>query len=221
MPFSPPIDFGERVVNVVIARDTLTVTVIDGRVVTLPLTYLPLLNGASDAERQNFQIVSGGFGIRWLDLGANLTTTALLRGAQIMRRPQPELENCFLWREPGERLRVMGEGQLDLAQRSVDAVVERATAHLAKNGVNLAIYDGVSVRFYADRLPDYVTGVPQEPAWLLWFWLSLAPGIEIFPEYTDVVVLDRSGAVAEPHMPWSDTSKLRRKKRSNRSDREP
>lgn len=209
----PPVDLGERILGVSFGPDTLDVTVVAGRAVSVALTLLPFLDGVSDAERQRFQIVSGGFGIRWPDLGTELSSSALLRGEQMMRRPQSVANDWFLWRDPAEPLRIMSEGQLDLARLSVDDVVERATAYLVAEGTNLLLYDGVSVSFYTDKLPDYVTGVPGEPAWLLWFWLNLAPGIDLFPDYTEVVVLDRNGETGKPNSVWQSKPRSTRKKR--------
>jgi hypothetical protein len=72
---------GERVKNVLFTEDTLSVDLIDGRTISVPLAWYPRLLHANPKQRQNWQICGGGFGIHWPDIDEDLSTEGLLRGA--------------------------------------------------------------------------------------------------------------------------------------------
>lgn len=71
----------ERVAGVQFVTDSLSVSLKDGRSITVPLTSYPKLLKASDAERENWQVCGGGYGIHWPDVDEDLSTEGLLRGA--------------------------------------------------------------------------------------------------------------------------------------------
>lgn len=76
---------GERVKNVSFADDTFSVDLIDGRIITIPLTWYPRLLHATPTQRNNWTISSGGYGIHWPDIDEDLSTEGLLRGAPAPR----------------------------------------------------------------------------------------------------------------------------------------
>jgi len=71
----------ERVTDVTFKKDTLSVTLRDGRTITVPLAWYPRLFNARAAQRKNWQVAGGGSGIHWPDLDENLSTEGLLLGA--------------------------------------------------------------------------------------------------------------------------------------------
>ena len=77
----------ERVANVEFTDDVLSVALIDGRMISVPLVWYPRLLDASKEERQNWRISGGGYGIHWPDVDEDLSTEGLLRGAPAPRRP--------------------------------------------------------------------------------------------------------------------------------------
>lgn len=76
----------ERVTDVAVGSDTLTVGLKDGRSISVPLAWFPKLLHATDAQRKNWKIAGGGYGIHWPDLDEDLSTEGLLRGAPAARR---------------------------------------------------------------------------------------------------------------------------------------
>ena len=76
-----PVAPDERVADVEITEDTLSVALMDGRTISVPLAWYPRLFNATDTQRQNWQIASGGYGIHWPDIDEDLSTEGLLRGA--------------------------------------------------------------------------------------------------------------------------------------------
>ncbi len=79
---------GERVTDVRSDDDTLSVDLADGRTVTVPLAWYPRLLDATPAQRANWQICGGGFGIHWPEIDEDLSTQGLLEGAPAPRRPE-------------------------------------------------------------------------------------------------------------------------------------
>ncbi len=72
---------GERVKGVRISDDALTVDLVDGRTISVPLAWYPRLLHAAPAQQSNWRIAGGGFGIHWPDIDEDLSTEGLLRGA--------------------------------------------------------------------------------------------------------------------------------------------
>jgi uncharacterized protein DUF2442 len=66
--------------DVRVADDTLTVALLDGRSVSVPLSWYPRLAKGSSAERLNWQLLGGGHGIHWPDLDEDISVDDLLAG---------------------------------------------------------------------------------------------------------------------------------------------
>lgn len=71
----------ERVRDVRFTDATLSVDLMDGRTITVPLAWYPRLLDASDADRANWEVAGGGYGLHWPTLDEDLSTEGLLRGA--------------------------------------------------------------------------------------------------------------------------------------------
>ena len=82
----------ERVAGVEITLDTLSVSLMDGRTISVPLAWYPRLLNATDVQRQNWTIAGGGYGLHWPDVDEDLSTEGLLRGAPAPRQPSPRKE---------------------------------------------------------------------------------------------------------------------------------
>jgi hypothetical protein len=76
------LDADERVADVRFADDYLTVDLKDGRRISVPIDWYPRLVGATNAQRENWEICGGGYGIHWPDVDEDLSTEGLLRGAR-------------------------------------------------------------------------------------------------------------------------------------------
>jgi hypothetical protein len=70
----------ERVKTVSINDKELSVGLMDGRTITVPLSWYPKLLRASSMQRKNWKISAAGYGIHWPDLDEDLHTEGLLRG---------------------------------------------------------------------------------------------------------------------------------------------
>ncbi|MGA2216399.1 MAG: DUF2442 domain-containing protein [Bryobacteraceae bacterium] len=71
----------ERVAKVRLTDDKLTVDLMDGRTITVPLAWYPRLLRATPDQRNAWQVAGGGYGIHWPELDEDLSTEGLLRGA--------------------------------------------------------------------------------------------------------------------------------------------
>ena len=76
---------GERVKDVSFTEDALSVDLIDGRTIIVPLAWYPRLLHATPEQRNNWEICGGGYGMRWPDIHEDLSTDGLLRGAPAPR----------------------------------------------------------------------------------------------------------------------------------------
>ncbi len=76
----------ERVADVKFGKDTFSVAMRDGRTITVPLAWYPRLFNATPAQRRNWRVAGGGYGIHWPDIDEDLSTEGLLRGAPAPRR---------------------------------------------------------------------------------------------------------------------------------------
>jgi hypothetical protein len=72
----------ERVSSVSFTGDSLSVALMDGRTITVPLVWYPKLLDATEGQRNRWEICGGGYGIHWPDLDEDLSTEGLLRGAR-------------------------------------------------------------------------------------------------------------------------------------------
>ncbi|CAN5875357.1 hypothetical protein BH18ACT11_BH18ACT11_22030 [soil metagenome] len=77
----------ERVTDVEFTEDELSVALMDGRTISVPLAWFPRLLNATVAQRSNWEISGGGYGIHWPEIDEDLSTEGLLRGAPAPRQP--------------------------------------------------------------------------------------------------------------------------------------
>ena len=71
-----------RVKDVFAGEDRLTVELMDGRAISVPLVWYPRLAKATAAQLARWEIAGGGYGIHWPEIDEDLSTEGLLRGAQ-------------------------------------------------------------------------------------------------------------------------------------------
>jgi hypothetical protein len=61
--------------------DMMRVQLTDGRVLSVPLIWFPILRAASAEQRQHVRIGGGGRGLHWPDLDEDLSVAGLMAGA--------------------------------------------------------------------------------------------------------------------------------------------
>ena len=75
----------ERVADVRCDDAYLTVDLMDGRTIAVPLAWYPRLFNATPEQRANWQRIGAGYGIHWPDVDEDLSTEGMLRGAPAAR----------------------------------------------------------------------------------------------------------------------------------------
>jgi hypothetical protein len=75
----------ERVKEVTCSDDVLSVELMDGRTISVPLAWFPRLLHATPEQRAHCTVAGGGYGIHWPDVDEDLSTEGLLRGAPAPR----------------------------------------------------------------------------------------------------------------------------------------
>jgi len=76
----------ERVKDVSFTEETISVDLMDGRVITVPLVWYPRLFNATPELRSDWTVCGGGYGIHWEAIDEDLSTEGMLRGAPAPRR---------------------------------------------------------------------------------------------------------------------------------------
>lgn len=69
-----------KVKRIETTADTLTVELMDGRVLSVPLAYYPTLLHATDMQRKNSHPIGAGYGIEWPALDYHLSVEGLIQG---------------------------------------------------------------------------------------------------------------------------------------------
>ena len=82
MSTSPsPIEISQaRAQHVSLTDDALVVELVDGRIITVPLTWYPRLAHGTPAERANWRLIGEGEGIHWPDVDEDISVEVLLAG---------------------------------------------------------------------------------------------------------------------------------------------
>jgi uncharacterized protein DUF2442 len=86
------------VVNVAVTEDALTVELVDGRSLSVPLEWYPRLVRATPAERNNWRLIGRGEGVHWPELDEDVSASGLLAG-RASAEAQASLERWMLSRE--------------------------------------------------------------------------------------------------------------------------
>ena len=79
-------------VEVSFSNDALSVTLSDGRVVSVPLVWFPRLADATPRERSDWELIGGGIGIHWEEIDEDISVESLLRPENFMRLPNEALQ---------------------------------------------------------------------------------------------------------------------------------
>jgi hypothetical protein len=81
---------GTKVQSVNATEDALTVDLVDGRTITVPLAWYPRLAHGTPEERNNWQLIGSGEGVHWPDLDEDISVENLIFG-----QPSGESQRSF------------------------------------------------------------------------------------------------------------------------------
>jgi hypothetical protein len=74
-------------VDVSCSVDALSVTLTDGRVVSVPLVWFPRLADAPPRQRSTWELIGGGVGIHWEAIDEDISVASLLHPENFVRLP--------------------------------------------------------------------------------------------------------------------------------------
>ena len=74
-------------VEVSCSSDELSVTLTDGRVVSVPLVWFPRLADASPQQRSEWELIGGGIGVHWEAIDEDISVASLLHPESFVRLP--------------------------------------------------------------------------------------------------------------------------------------
>ena len=69
-----------QALDVTISKEEVTVHLVDGRTIIVPLMWFPRLLHGKTKERKNWQLIGKGEGIHWPDLDEDVSVRNLLLG---------------------------------------------------------------------------------------------------------------------------------------------
>ena len=73
--------------DVTVTKDLLTVSLADGRLVSVPLAWYPRLLHANAKERSNWRLIGRGEGIHWPDIEDDIRVDGLVACRRSMESP--------------------------------------------------------------------------------------------------------------------------------------
>ena len=95
-------------------EDTLTVDLLDGRTISVPLAWFPRLFHGSAKERDSWRLIADGEGIHWPELDEDISVENLLLG-----KPSGESQTSFgKWLKKRERRRSPNRTPPNRAQKT-------------------------------------------------------------------------------------------------------
>ncbi len=72
--------------NVEVSRGKLHVMLIDGRELSVPLSWFPRLQKASPSQRKQWELIGGGIGIHWPLIDEDISVENLLAPRPVRRQ---------------------------------------------------------------------------------------------------------------------------------------
>lgn len=79
--------------NVTVSADALTVELTDGRTISVPVSWYPRLEQATERERDAWELIGGGTGIHWAAVDEDISIDGLLAG----KRSNESQESLRRW----------------------------------------------------------------------------------------------------------------------------
>ncbi len=77
-----------RMVSVSVDEETITARLADGRTISVPLAWSWRLSEASPAQRQRYEIIGSGHGVRWPEIDEDISAAGMLQGTPARRTRQ-------------------------------------------------------------------------------------------------------------------------------------
>ena len=69
-----------KIKNVQITEDTITAQLVDGRTISVPLTWSWRLSEATPKQRAHYELIGDGQGVHWPDINEDISAEGMLYG---------------------------------------------------------------------------------------------------------------------------------------------
>ena len=80
-------DIEPRIKDMKVTKEMITAYLFDGRIISVPLAWSWRLSGATQEQRNNFEIIGDGQGVHWPDIDEDISAEGMLHGVPA-RRPK-------------------------------------------------------------------------------------------------------------------------------------
>jgi len=81
-----------RIKDIIIAEDTITAQLMDGRIISVPLAWSWRLSEATPKQRANWRIIGDGHGVHWPDIDEDISAEGMLYG---IPAPRPRISSKY------------------------------------------------------------------------------------------------------------------------------
>ena len=78
-----------RIKDIQVTEDMIVASLVDGRVVSVPLAWSWRLSDATQEQRQNFEIIGDGDGVHWPEIDEDISARGILYGVPAKRPKHP------------------------------------------------------------------------------------------------------------------------------------
>ena len=69
-----------RIKSLEVSEDLITARLVDGRIISVPITWSWRLAAATPAQRANYEIIGDGQGVHWPDVDEDISAAGMLGG---------------------------------------------------------------------------------------------------------------------------------------------
>ena len=69
-----------RIKSLEVSEDLITARLVDGRIISVPITWSWRLAAATPVQRANYEIVGDGQGVHWPDVDEDISAAGMLGG---------------------------------------------------------------------------------------------------------------------------------------------
>lgn len=74
-----------RIRSVEVSETAITASLVDGRIISIPLSWSWRLERATPEQRARFEISPGGYGVHWPDVDEDISAHGMLNGSPAPR----------------------------------------------------------------------------------------------------------------------------------------
>lgn len=78
-----------RIKHIDVTKDTITAQLMDGRTISVPLSWSWRLSEATPTQRKNWEIIGDGHGVHWPDIDEDISAEGMLFGIPAPRPHAP------------------------------------------------------------------------------------------------------------------------------------